>query len=111
MAAEEASFNTDTLSISAGLSKLRSLNTTLSTKISGAPPVMDSNPRIFHLFSPPGAAEVEAVKPGIAPCKAEPRPVTGLSPKTLSICTDPTAPVRFAFFCVPKPTTTTSSKL
>lgn len=40
-------------------------------------------------------------KPGIAPFKASLTDTTGRSPKTSSIFTLLTAPVRFAFFCTP----------
>ena len=53
---------------------------------------------------------VDICKPGTNPCKACVAEVTGRDSNSLAVAS-PTAPVRFTFFCVPNPTTTTSSRV
>ena len=48
-------------------------------------------------------------RPGTVPANNSCTLVTGRDLRTSSVLTVPIEPVRFTFFCVPKPTTTTSS--
>ena len=96
--------------MSSGLSRLMSPST-LSISTSGPPPLIDSVPRMLNDLLCPGPVPPPMVSPGMAPCNAAAALVTGRSPSTSLIFTCETEPVRFSFFCVPKPTTTTSSRV
>ena len=67
-------------------------------------------PRILRamvLLRAPPEFPTERLRPGIIPCSAWPRFCTGRAARDLESMEE-TAPVRFTFFCVPYPTTTTS---
>ncbi|MNT37595.1 hypothetical protein D3C72_1737380 [compost metagenome] len=68
-------------------------------------PVLDDVP-LEDFPTSPGL--LSTVIPGDIPCKAFCNDVTGLSANCLGVIVA-TEPVRLAFFCVPKATTTTSS--
>ncbi|MNI39969.1 hypothetical protein D3C73_941680 [compost metagenome] len=103
MADEAASFSTDTLSISAGLSVNKSelLKGTLSTNIKGAPPLIEVNPLILNSGAVLGLPlAIEIFKFGIKPCKPCPTLAIGLFSNCLALIAS-TAPVKLARFCVP----------
>ena len=109
MAAEEASLRTEIDSTSRGLI-LSMFPSIPSIRIRGLDSwLMDANPRTFmRVFSPGFPEPYEIFRLGIAPCRACPKLLTG----RLSNClwsVYPTAPIKLGFFCVPYPTTTTSS--
>ena len=84
-----------------------------SISISGVeldPSPMVPNPRILMFMDCPGAPPLSFVmfKPAITPCK----PCTAFDigrDSSILLSMDLTAPVELIFFCVPKPTTITSS--
>src|SRR5690606_2732669 len=87
---------------------------TPSTRINGeAPPCVCNDPltpRSRIVGSPPRSPLGEDTdKPETAPCQARPTSVIGRVSKVFSVSTVDTAPVIFDRFCVPYPTTTTSS--
>ena len=97
IAAEEASFKTLILSISLGLRLPMSIGT-LSTKIRGEPPLMDSNPLMLNSGEVVGSPFLMSIlRLGITPCKPSPTLRIGLSSRT-SPDTAATAPVRLTFF-------------
>ena len=81
----------------------------LSTKIKGSPPFNEVSPRILNEGAELAAPlEIVIFKFGITPCNPCPALIIGLSSKASEEIAS-TAPDRFTFFCVPYPTTTTSS--
>ena len=69
-------------------------------------------PRILNCcveFKAPPLIPVEIFIPGTTPCRASTTLFTGRAVSSSELTAE-TAPVRFSFFCVPKPTTTTSSR-
>ena len=110
MAAEAASFNTEILSMSLGSTSFIVLVSIPSTKIYGSAVFNVPTPRT-RIVAPscPGRPwPAVIVTPGIVPCKAVDTFCTGRLSNIL-LSTWATAPVIFTFFCVPYPTTTTSS--
>ena len=111
MAAEDASFKTEIFSISIELIRAKSPAEVgiPSTKINGAPPLIEVSPRTLKegtaSADPPFG---EICKFGTKPCKAIP---TLLVARFCNIVEDTvsTAPLKLAFFCTPYPTTTNSS--
>ena len=104
-----ASFNTEIDSTSFGLIRLISPGTP-SINTRGSPPFTEPRPRT--LIDPPApgcAVENEMLTLGITPWSIWVTLPTGRFSMSLDV-TWVTAPVRFTFFCVPYPTTTTSSR-
>ena len=101
MAAEEASFKTEILSISFGSTTFISPSTP-SIKTIGLDTLNDPKPRIKILpVSLPGCPPaLVTVTPGAKPCKPWETFDIGLDAKDLE-STDATAPVMFTFFCEP----------
>ena len=97
------------LAISCGLSKEISLVSTPSTNIRAEPPFNDVVPRTLICAVALGLPPSNVIfKLGIAPCNPWVTLAIGRSSNT-SPSAIVTAPVKFTFFWVPYPTTTTSS--
>ena len=112
MAVSEASFKTDIVLISSILSSLIS-RSILSTRTKGLlPPPKVEIPLIQNsdIFFPGCPDCIIPIIPGTFPAKALDTLEVGF-PFISSRSTVETAPVSDIFFCLPKPTTTTSSKL
>ena len=115
MEEEAASFSTEMFSMSSGF-RLFMLPSIPSIKISGEaldPLPMVPVPRMFTFIVCPNCppkSGVDRFNPGTTPCRACPTCDTGREASAL-VSTLATAPVKFTFFWVPKPTTTTSSSV
>ena len=111
MADEAASFSIEMFFISWGLISLIAQPATPSITTSGSALFNVPTPRIRIVeVSKPGVfpPELVTVSPEANPARAFSALVTGRSAKA-SMLTEETAPERFAFFCEPYPTITTSS--